>query len=277
ELESEKHADFDNKRIFLNGEWIQVNRLEATNKKKRFRINRIDVEQDFPAVYEHLKRDEPVLQKRTDKGVHWTNMRSCAYEAEFSMPKMIYPNMTKYMPFVYDEKEHFYCNDKAYIMTGKDLQYLTCFFNSKLFKYCFADNFPELQGGTRELRKVFFEKIPVKRVGEAEAGVFARLVEYLVFLKQQKLENQYDQFMPSFFEQISEALIFELYFAEEFANSGLSVMRHLYDLPALSAESPLLHIRKIYVKYHQDTHPVRQAVYYMRAVTPVQLVQSALL
>jgi len=38
------------------------------------------------------------------------------------------------------------------------------FLNSSLFKYCFLDNFPELQGGTRELRKIFFDKIPVKKI-----------------------------------------------------------------------------------------------------------------
>ena len=41
---------------------------------------------------------------------------------------------------------------------------LTAFFNSSLFKYCFRENFPELQGGTRELSKIFFDKIPVKQI-----------------------------------------------------------------------------------------------------------------
>lgn len=40
--------------------------------------------------------------------------------------------------------------------------YLTAFLNSKLFRFCFRDYFPELLGESRELRKVFFETIPVK-------------------------------------------------------------------------------------------------------------------
>jgi hypothetical protein len=39
---------------------------------------------------------------------------------------------------------------------------LTAFFNSKIFRFCFKEYFPELLGETRELRKVFFETIPVK-------------------------------------------------------------------------------------------------------------------
>lgn len=44
------------------------------------------------------------------------------------------------------------------------MAYLTAFFNSSIFKFCFRDSFPELQGGTRELSKIFFDKIPVLEV-----------------------------------------------------------------------------------------------------------------
>ena len=63
------------------------------------------------------------------------------------------------------------------MITGKHLTYLTAFFNSSLFKLCFRDNFPELLGGTRELRKVFFDKIPVLAVDDETNAKFAVLVE----------------------------------------------------------------------------------------------------
>lgn len=75
----------------------------------------------------------------------------------------MYPNMTKYLPFVYDDKQHL-TNQKCFIITGKHVAFLTAFFNSSLFKFCFRDSFPELQGGTRELSKIFFDKIPVIQV-----------------------------------------------------------------------------------------------------------------
>ncbi len=75
----------------------------------------------------------------------------------------MYPNMTKFLPFYLDDKG-FMQNDKSFMITGKHLSYLTAFLNSSLFKYCFIDNFPELQGGTRELRKIFLDKIPVLEI-----------------------------------------------------------------------------------------------------------------
>ena len=57
------------------------------------------------------------------------------------------------------------------------MAYLTAFLNSSLFKFCFLDNFPELQGGTRELRKIFFDKIPVLEVSDSVNELFASILD----------------------------------------------------------------------------------------------------
>ena len=68
--------------------------------------------------------------------------------------------MTKFLPFVLDFDDKYYHNDKSFHLVAERIYWLGAFLNSKLFRYCFQGNFPELLGGTRELRKVFFEKIP---------------------------------------------------------------------------------------------------------------------
>ena len=87
------------------------------------------------------------------------------YSDEFFKQKIIYPNMTKYLPFFLDQ-DNFFTNQKCFIITGEHLGFLVAFFNSNIFKFCFRDSFPTLQGGTRELSKVFFEKIPVIKVDD---------------------------------------------------------------------------------------------------------------
>ena len=88
---------------------------------------------------------------------------SISYWEDFNQPKIIYPNMTKYMPFYFDDN-NFLTNQKCFIITGELTAYLTAFLNSSLFKFCFRDSFPELQGGTRELSKIFFDSIAVLRI-----------------------------------------------------------------------------------------------------------------
>lgn len=96
---------------------------------------------------------------------------SISYWEDFYKPKIVYPNMTKYLPFCFDE-EGFLTNQKCFIITGEHTAFLTAFLNSSIFKFCFRDSFPELQGGTRELSKIFFDSIPVLKVNDEQEQTF---------------------------------------------------------------------------------------------------------
>ena len=148
--------------------------LINTHNGIRGKLERIHIE-DYPAVKAHLDQYWAKISKRADKGETPYNLRNCAYLEDFSKPKIMYPNMTKYIPFYFDEK-NFLQNDKSFMITGKHIAYLTAFLNSSIFKFCFLDKFPELQGGTRELRKIFFDKIPVLKVCDKENEIFKSLV-----------------------------------------------------------------------------------------------------
>lgn len=148
--------------------------LINTHNGIKGKIPRIDIN-DYPAIKAHLDQFWDKIKTRADQGDTPYNLRNCAYSDDFSQPKIMYPNMTKFIPLYYDEKG-FYQNDKSFMITGNHLAYLTAFLNSSLFKFCFLDNFPELQGGTRELRKIFFDKIPVLNVSDDVNDEFKVLV-----------------------------------------------------------------------------------------------------
>jgi len=101
----------------------------------------------------------------------------------------MYPNMTKFLPFYLDNKG-FVQNDKSFMITGDNIAYLTAFLNSSLFKYCFIDNFPELQGGTREIRKIFLDKIPVLQVSKEVNLEYEKLVLQIQELKGKQLPTK---------------------------------------------------------------------------------------
>ena len=124
----------------------------------------------------HVVDGEKVKARKKTNNKWFETQDSISYWEDFLKPKIIYPNMTKYMPFVFDNKMYL-TNQKCFIITGKYVAYLTAFFNSSLFKYCFRDSFPELQGGTRELSKIFFDKIPVCEVSDSQNLQFQDAVE----------------------------------------------------------------------------------------------------
>jgi len=138
---------------------------------------KIDIEL-YPTVKQHLlsfgydrlkQTGEKGARKKTNN--KWFETQdSIGYWEDFYKQKIVYPNMTKFMPFFLDN-ENFLVNQKCFIMTGEKLAYLTAFLNSNIFKICYRDNFPELQGGTRELSKIFFEQIRIpfsKEITEQE-------------------------------------------------------------------------------------------------------------
>lgn len=166
---------------------------------------RIDIEK-YPAVKRHLLSfgmerleqtgNEYLINGTRIKARKRTNNKwfetqdSISYWEDFFRPKIVYPNMTKYLPFLYDHNG-FLTNQKCFIITGKYVEFLTAFFNSSLFKYCFRDNFPELQGGTRELSKIFFDKIPVINIENKTNSEFKKIVIKLqdLILKQSQTKE----------------------------------------------------------------------------------------
>ena len=161
--------------------------LINTHNGVKGKFPRVKIE-NYPAIKAHLDQFWDKIEKRADQGDTPYNLRNCAYLEDFNKPKIIYPNMTKYMPFVYDDKAYI-TNQKCFIITGTKVAFLTAFLNSSLFKYCFRDSFPELQGGTRELSKIFFDKIPVYKVSDALDKKFKEAVDdiQLEYTKQKAL------------------------------------------------------------------------------------------
>lgn len=125
---------------------------------------------------EYIIDGEKVKARKKTNNKWFETQDSISYWDEFSKPKIIYPNMTKFLPFVYDTSG-LVTNQKCFIITGKRLAFLTAFLNSSLFKFCFADKFPELQGKTRELSKIFIDEIPVMKVSDDDEFRFMMLVE----------------------------------------------------------------------------------------------------
>ena len=176
----------------------------------------------YPSIYNHLLQYQDRLRKRnrSETGIRyeWYALQRCAstYFLEFEKDKIIYPNMTKFLPFVYDAKG-FYTNDKSFIITsGNYLKYLTGFFNSRIAARWIRENCPELQGGTRELRKVFFENISIPPVTEANQHLVAQIderVDKILVAKRTNpdadtatLEKEIDQIVYSLYDLTDEEI-----------------------------------------------------------------------
>ena len=175
----------------------------------------IDIPKLYPAIYKHLLQFKKKAEARDDQGLNWYNLRACAYYPEFEKEKVVYPNMTKYLPFIFDDKS-FYVNQKCFILTGKNLKFITGYLNSFISHIWIRQNCPELQGGTRELSKVFFENIPIPPITPANSSLVKKIesiVEQILNLKKSKptadtiaLEKEIDELVYKLYELSPEEI-----------------------------------------------------------------------
>ena len=157
-------------------EFADLYLINTHNGVKEKGIKRINIE-DYPAVKAHLDLFYPQLEKRADQGDTPYNLRNCAYIEDFSKQKIVYSNMCSEPSFYLDENR-FLTNQKCFILTGKHLKFLISFFNSKLFKYAFWDNFPVLGAKGRELSKIFMIEIPVIEPSKEIEIKISNLLDY---------------------------------------------------------------------------------------------------
>lgn len=169
-------------------EWEGYYLINSHNGLKEEKLPPININ-DYKPVKEHLDLFYDRLETRGDKGDTLYNLRNCAYLRDLDKKKIIYPNLTTHIGFYLDTEEY-YINAKAYMIVGKHLGYLTAFFNSAIFRYCFTDDFPIVQGDGRELRKSAFQRIPVKDVTDEEDAEYERRVMEIQQMKRDGLQTE---------------------------------------------------------------------------------------
>lgn len=200
-----------------------------------------------------------------------------AYRDDFKKHKIIYPNMTKYLPFYFDTAEHFFINDKAFILTTEEesLPYLTAVLNSTVFRCCFKDNFPELMGNTYEVRKIFMDKVPIKKPDGQQTALFEALVPMVQAAKaeaQARSDNALS-LAADFMVEVIDACVMEVYFAQHMAEKDIAITAHVRTLlPQNTTALSLFQLADAALAFHKTAndskHPIRNILLRIPAESP---------
>lgn len=125
-------------------------------------IERINLKKNYPTIYKYLEHFLPQIEKRQDKGNHWSNLRNCAYWTDFDKEKIIYSEIVQSPQFYYDT-EGYFPEATCFFIVGENLKYLTAMLNSKLLSWTFKNFYAGGGLGASGFRykKVFLEKLPI--------------------------------------------------------------------------------------------------------------------
>jgi len=135
-------------------EWAGLWLINTHNGIKQSDIPAINVLKQYPAIFKHLATFLPQIEKRDDKGEHWSNLRSCAYWQKFEEEKIIYMEIMTDNPadgypfpcFSYDTNSSCLLNT-SYMMNGNpnDLKYILGVLNSSVGKFLVKQYVVKLQ------------------------------------------------------------------------------------------------------------------------------------
>lgn len=202
---------------------------------------------EYPAVQEWLDSFHPKLNQtgepfinsegKPDKSRKKTNNKwfetqdQISYWKEFEKDKIIWAEIVYNSAFVLDTKCT-HIEATAFILTGEKLAYLTAILNSKPATYFFKNFYSggDLRGNTFRYKKAFLNNLPIPIPNKQHEVAFEVLVGYIQYLyKDTEPINEYvpNSHIAEVFEEVIDAMVFELYFPEEFKKVDIQFVKYI--------------------------------------------------
>lgn len=103
--------------------------------------------------------------------------------------------------------------------------------------------------------------LPIPKIKEKVRGLFKSLSKYLIDLLETEIDDVKYQLMPTYFEQIIDGMVYELYFPELLKKHNSEIIQHLGELPELSEDmddgQKMKICKKVFDRLNDKEHPVR--------------------
>jgi len=178
--------------------------INSHNGIKTKKIKPINIEKNYPSIYEYFLQNKDKMMARNDKGKNWTNLRNCAYLEDFEKPKIVYQEIASTGCFCWDETGY-YINQSCYIMTGAN-KYILAVLNSKLIAWYFKNVSVVL--GEKALRwiKQYVEQIPIPQIEIEEQQKFINIVDKILLLKNENSKSDTEKY-----EKEIDKMVYKLY------------------------------------------------------------------
>jgi len=257
--------------------------INSHNGLKSKNIKPINLIKDYSEIYNYLCQFLPEIEKRQDKGEHWSNLRNCAYLNEFEKEKIAWASVGEtYFTLVPENMLLLDTNYFCVFNTKKINRYILGLLNSKLLIWYLNQLDTAIGSVVYRHYKYNFEQIPIPKLPLNEQKPFEILVEYILYIKDFAPK---EAVMSSYFEQIINGCVYELYFEESLKAHNKDILQFLQDLQPLTFSNWQLatteeltsnsqQLKALFNKLYHPEHPVRQRLYYMDSVSEVRIIEG---
>ncbi len=260
---------------------------KKNSKGKTVPYDEITLEKDFPLAYKYISQfKESLIEKKIKyktNPTHWFSLHRSREISIFEKAKVITPYLQNNPNFTFDE-DGWLTNTKGYCLIKKtesnyELKFLLGLLNSQLLWFFIKQTSSPFNGDFYEFTTNSLGKFPIPTASDEQQDLIGKIVDYILYLKPQINEDEpREKLMISYFEQIIDALCYELYLTEEIHQAGKEFFRPLLaeKLPAIDEikADKLTEIRRIFDRLFHRDHIIRQNIFFLDTIESVRIIEG---
>lgn len=263
-----------------------------TDKNAIVLIKEQELRKSFQNTFAYLFENKADLQKREDGKMSGSNWYAYGRPQNIDLmllPKILVPDIADRASFALDEGGR-YAFTSGYGITLKDdvcesPKYILGLLNSKLLDFYWKKISTPLRGGFFRYFTQFIKQLPIRTINFSDSvevkwhQLIVTLVDYLLFLKANiSADESRDKLMVSYFEQLIDALVYELYLPDEIHTAGKQFFAPLIAerLPALDEikDDKLAALRQIFERLYDRNHIIRQNIFFLDTIDSVRIIEG---
>lgn len=193
-------------------EFKHIYLLCVHNGVKKEGIPPINIKKDYPSLVSYFEQFGKKFKNRGEQGATYFNLRNCAYILKYEEPKIIYADIVQDQGKFYYDTDKYYTNDTAFLITGRNLQYLVGILNSKAFTFFYKKFYCGGALGNKGLRfkRDYLMRVPVP-IGTREQQ--RDIVSLVTDIMKEKKKNCLAD--TTIKEQEIDSIVYKLYDLDE--------------------------------------------------------------
>ncbi len=266
---------------FLHGRAIKRWWVEPPDQWLIFAYRGIEIDA-YPAIRNHLEKHRESLSKRKGKG-EWYELQAPLDAPErFARPKLVCPNLYNTQT-VAVETDGVYCGNTCGIIPTEET-WLCGLLNTRIVEWFYSQTSKQLGAGELQAHIGSIKQIPIPDINATQKDLVRKIVDYLIYLRQQPTTNSKDLahardfVMLKYFEWIIDGLFYEFYMPDLLQRANRDVFKHLMaeQLPEVDEirEDKMAAFRALYEHLYHRKHPVRVNLFFQDGLRPIRIIED---
>ena len=170
--------------------------------------NGVDVERDYPDIYQYLDSFGDSFKNRGAQGKHWTNLRACSFFDDFKKEKIVWIELNDTGRFALCNEEVYLLNSAYFLLPPQSVnsKFLLGILNSSTIRF-YLDQISGTSGmGTNRWINSYVKEFPIPSATRKQQDPLISLVDHI--LKAKEVDANAD---TSEIEEEIDWLVYDLY------------------------------------------------------------------